>query len=172
MADAELNDQAEKTMSKKFEILPALHSVAEMHLTYKVKVPKDQWPRIISSTDAFKLLLPHYDDQLDTRELFLILALNRSNRVIGVYHVSSGGISGTVVDIKIIFATLLLAGASGVILSHNHPSGNTQPSNEDLTITGQIEKAAKILGITLYDHVIISSDKHFFSFADEGYIGR
>ncbi len=124
-------------------------------------------PRIQSSTDAARLIQPLLADL--NYETFYVLHLSRNNTLIKTEQVSKGGVSGTVVDAKIIFKSAIDALASGIILCHNHPSGNLQPSNEDLQITQQLVQAGKLLGITIYDHLIVSY-KGFFSFADEGYI--
>jgi DNA repair protein RadC len=100
-------------------------------------------------------------------EEFWILILNRSNQVIDKVRISQGGISGTVIDTRIILRSAIDKLASGLVLCHNHPSGNIQPSDADKKITEKIKTAANYMEINLLDHVIIA-DKNFFSFADEG----
>jgi DNA repair protein RadC len=95
------------------------------------------------------------------------MLLNRSNRVLGISCISKGGISGTVVDVKIILQTALKANASGLIISHNHPSGNLTASSEDIKITVKLKNACKLLDLSLLDHLIIT-DEGYLSFADEG----
>lgn len=102
-----------------------------------------------------------------SHEEFWILLLNRANRIIGKKGISKGGIAGTVVDPKIIFREALEARASGIILCHNHPSGNTQPSEADVQLTKKIKEAGRNLEITVLDHLIIAGSS-FYSFADEG----
>ena len=102
-------------------------------------------------------------------EEFWLLMLNRANRVIGRFKVSQGGLSGTVIDTRIILKKALDNLASSIIVCHNHPSGNKQPSDADVKITEKLKKAAEILEIKLLDHIIIA-DKSYFSFADEGLI--
>lgn len=102
-------------------------------------------------------------------EEFWLLMLNRANRVIGRFKVSQGGLSGTVIDTRIILKKALDNLASSIIVCHNHPSGNKQPSDADVKITEKLKKAAEILEIKLLDHIIIA-DKSYFSFADEGMI--
>lgn len=104
---------------------------------------------------------------MDFRESFKVLLLNRNNEVIGIYTLSIGGISGTTVDNKILFAITLKCLASSIIIAHNHQSGNLKPSSADLAITKKIKAGAKLLDIKLLDHIILSS-KGYFSFADEG----
>ncbi len=98
-----------------------------------------------------------------------MLLLNRYNRILGIFEASSGGVAGTVVDPKIIFVAALKANACSIINSHNHPSGNLQPSGADQDITQKIKLAGQFLDIKLFDHIIISSEG-YYSFADEGLI--
>ena len=126
----------------------------------------DQVP-VKSSEIVYKLFHPLLGDL--EHEEFWILMLNRANRVLGRYKVSLGGLSGTVIDTRIILNKALDNLASSIIVCHNHPSGNNQPSDADVKITGKLKKAAEMLEIKLLDHVIIA-DKSYFSFADEGLI--
>ncbi|WP_062546183.1 JAB domain-containing protein [Rufibacter tibetensis] len=100
-------------------------------------------------------------------EQFKVLLLNRNNRVLGEYGVSTGGVSGTVVDIKLILAAALLCCASAIILGHNYPSGNTQPSTVDKAMTKRVREAAAQMDIAVLDHIILTVDT-FYSFADDG----
>ncbi len=145
-----------------------LFKVAEVRLSYESIHPPEECPQIRQSQDAYKVLLDLWDkDTIDYLEHFLILLLSRSNRAIGVYTLSTGGISGTVVDTKVLFAMVLKSGASGIILSHNHPSNNLKPSNADIGLTKKIKEGSKVLDINLIDHLIISRFG-YYSFADEG----
>ena len=110
-----------------------------------------------------------WEDYIDLRERFVVIYLNRNNNVIGYYNVSSGGIYSTVVDPKLIFTTALLTGATGIILAHNHPSGNLKPSSTDIKITNNAIESGKLLSINILDHLIITS-KGYYSFTDEGLI--
>ena len=121
--------------------------------------------KISSSKDVFTLFHPILGD-LPHEELW-ILILNRSNHVIEKVRISQGGISGTVIDTRLILRNAIEKLASGLILCHNHPSGNTLPSDADKRITEKIQNAANFMEINLLDHLIIA-DKNFFSFADEG----
>ena len=94
--------------------------------------------------------------------------LNGANRLLGIYEVSKGGITSTVVDIRLILSVALKSAATGIILAHNHPSGNLQPSIQDKDITKKIQEASKLLDLTLFDHLIVISDSAYYSFADEG----
>lgn len=121
--------------------------------------------QISSSLDAFQHLGPRLEDHV--YEEFHVLLLSRSNRVISVSRVSQGGVSGTVVDPKRIFKLALEAGASCLILCHNHPSGNLTPSPQDIQITKNLHAAGKLLEIQVIDHLIICGQQ-YYSFADEG----
>ncbi|HRN94766.1 MAG TPA: DNA repair protein RadC [Chitinophagales bacterium] len=118
-----------------------------------------------SPNDAFEILQPHLADL--PHEVFMVLLLNRRNELIKKVQISSGGIAGTVVDTKMILKEAILNLCSSIVLAHNHPSGNTSPSQEDKKITQQLKEACKLMEITLYDHIIIGG-KNFFSFANEG----
>lgn len=120
-------------------------------------------PQITGSTDAFNTLRPHLLDL--PHEEFWIILLNRANQVIQLKRISSGGISGTVADVKMIFKEAIEQLASGIILAHNHPSGNKQPSSQDVSLTKKMKEAGKILEIPVLDHIIFAEDQ-FFSFAD------
>jgi DNA repair protein RadC len=120
-----------------------------------------------SSESVFRFFHPLLGD-LDHEEFWLLM-LNRANRVLGRFKVSQGGLSGTVIDTRIILKKALDNLASSIIVCHNHPSGNKQPSDADVKITEKLKKAAEMLEIKLLDHVIIA-DKSYFSFADEGLI--
>jgi DNA repair protein RadC len=129
--------------------------------------------QITSSKAVFDYLKPLYEPFIDWREYAYLICLDRANNIIGHYRVSEGGISGTVMDAKIILGIALKAQASGIILSHNHPSGNLQPSNADLTLTKKIKEACKLLDIALLDHLIMVAAPQpqsltYYSFADEG----
>lgn len=127
---------------------------------------KDKIP-VKSSETVFNIFHPLLGD-LDHEEFWLLM-LNRANKVLGRFKVSQGGLSGTVIDTRIILKKALDNLASSIIICHNHPSGNNQPSDADVKITEKLKKAAEMLEIKLLDHVIIA-DKSYFSFADEGLI--
>lgn len=120
-----------------------------------------------SSETVFSIFHPLMGDL--EHEEFWLLMLNRANRVSGKYKISQGGLSGTVIDTRIILKKALDQLASSIIVCHNHPSGNRQPSEADIKITEKLLKAAEMLEIKLLDHVIIA-DKSYFSFADEGLV--
>lgn len=119
--------------------------------------------KIQSSMSAYEVLQGDFQD-LAHEEFWLIL-LKRNNEVIRKEMISKGGISGTVVDAKIIFKRALDQTASGIILAHNHPSGNLNPSEEDISLTKRVKEAGKTLDIAILDHLIIT-DSDYYSFAD------
>ena len=130
-------------------------------------VPHAEKVPVKSSETIFKLFHPILGDL--EHEEFWLLMLNRANRVLGRFKVSQGGLSGTVIDTRIILKKALDNLSSSIIVCHNHPSGNKQPSDADVKITEKLKKAAEMLEIKFLDHVIIA-DKSYFSFADEGLI--
>ncbi len=121
-------------------------------------------PSITSSRASYDILKPIFYDL--THEEFWIILLTRANKVIQTFRVGIGGRSGTVADPKIIFKLAIENKASGMILAHNHPSGNLQPSKEDLRLTKKIQEAGVLLEIAVLDHIIFT-DNAYFSFADE-----
>ena len=123
--------------------------------------------RISSSRYAYDLLQPLLSDK--PYEEFWIILLNRANKVLGQKMISEGGISGTVVDPKKIFKMALEHHACGIILGHNHPSGNIQPSESDIRITQKLADAGRLLEISVLDHIILA-DNQYYSFSDEGAI--
>jgi len=144
----------------------AIAIVAALELGRRRKgTDKNVRSKITSSNDAYLALLPKMQD-LNTEE-FWVLMLNRQNEIIELKQISSGGVAGTVVDPKVIFKHALQFLASGIILSHNHPSGNLKPSKADLTITQKLKSAGESLEINVLDHLIIP-EQGYYSFADEG----
>jgi len=121
--------------------------------------------QIRSSKDVADIFQPLLSDLM--HEEFWILFLNRSNKVISRMKLSQGGISGTVTDVRIVMKKAIECLASGIIVCHNHPSGNLSPSESDSKITQKIKEAGNMMDIQLLDHLIIS-DKEYYSFADNG----
>ncbi len=124
--------------------------------------------KIGSSRDVFRIFQPLIGDL--GHEEFWLLMLNRANRVIGRSRISQGGLTGTVIDTRIILKNAIDQLASAIIVCHNHPSGNTQPSDSDIEITVKIRDAARLLDIRLLDHLVIG-EKSYLSFADEAIAG-
>jgi DNA repair protein RadC len=124
--------------------------------------------KVCSSSKAANLFRQFMDpDQLQYREMFYALFLNRNNEIVGLFKVSEGGISSTVVDPKVLLSQALLIGASGIIVCHNHPSGNIQPSQSDFNLTEKLKNAASYLDMSILDHVILT-ENNYYSFADMG----
>lgn len=150
--------------------LETLNNVSEIEVVYKrkVNVKLSERPMIKSSADCYSVFRHYWDDnKIELQEEFKVLFLNRSNRVLQLFTVSCGGITGTIADPRIILAAALKLGACGMILAHNHPSGSTKPSKADEELTKKIKYAAQFHDITVLDHVIITSEG-YLSFADEG----
>ncbi|WP_020526794.1 RadC family protein [Flexithrix dorotheae] len=122
-------------------------------------------PKITSANDAYQAIKPHLLDL--QHEEFWVILLNRANRVLKLEPISKGGVSGTIADPKIIFKVALDHVASGLILVHNHPSGNLNPSQADIKLTEKMKQAGKFLEIPVLDHLIFTND-NYFSFNDEG----
>lgn len=143
--------------------------VAEIQVSYRPAISRK--PQIRSILDAYTEFLPFYPKgTIALQERFFAMYLNRSNRVIGIFPVSSGGISGTCVDIRLVLSVALKVLATGVILCHNHPSGSLEPSAADKMITSKIKEACSFMDISLIDHLIISSGGDYYSFLNKGTI--
>lgn len=147
----------------------ALLQIAEVDIIYRSKVKPNDRPKVLTSNHAFECFWEIYDhDKIEYREAFYLMLINRQNRVLGICKISEGGITGTVVDIRNVFQAALKTNATSIILCHNHPSGNLQPSDADRALTRKIKNAGEIMDIKLIDHLIVSSDSMYYSFADEG----
>jgi len=143
-------------------------TVSEIELIYKTKVKNSERPQIKSSKDAYNLILTAWDhNKIEFFEQFKVLLLNQAHKVLGIYEISSGGIAGTVVDLRLIFSPALKANATSLMMIHNHPSGNLTASEADKQITRKVKEAGRLLDITLLDSLIITSES-YYSFADEG----
>jgi len=148
----------------------SLFQVSEIQVSYRPKFKASERPRVSTSEEVYSILINNWDlNIIELQEQFKIILLNRANRVIGIYEVSTGGMSGTLADPKLIFSAALKSCASGIILSHNHPSGNLIPSNADIALTRKLKTAGSFLDIDVHDHLIITNDG-YYSFADEGMI--
>ena len=138
---------------------------SEIKVTYHSK-PLD-FPKVNCSRDVYEIFLSHWDlNTIDFCEEFKIAIFNRSFQVLGVYHLSKGGIASTMVDPKIVFSIALKCNSSMIALCHNHPSGNLKPSEQDKRITEKIINGAKLLDIEIADHLIISKS-NYLSFKDD-----
>jgi DNA repair protein RadC len=144
----------------------AITIVASLELGRRRKeLDPEEKAKITSSKDAYDQISAHLLDL--PHEEFWVLLLNRANRVIKKVQISQGGVAGTVADPKIIFKSALEELASGVIIAHNHPSGNLNASQADIELTKKIKEGGRLLEIQLLDHIIVAGQK-YLSFADEG----
>ncbi len=143
-------------------------NIAEIEITYKTSTPYAEKPQIRSTEDAHEILRELFPN-IEHRERLVMLPLNKANRVLGSYTLSVGGIAGTVCDPVIVFQVCLSACAKGFIIAHNHPSGNLQPSQDDIELSRKLREGGKILGITLIDHIILT-EENYLSMNDEGLI--
>jgi len=142
------------------------YNVAEVELTYKPNYKQSERPTVSTAKEAYDIFISHWTmGRIDLIEEFKILLLNRRNRVLGMVDISVGGIAGTYVDPKVIFAVALKSGASGIILCHNHPSQDLKPSQADIGLTMKLQNGGKLLDICILDHLIVSNDG-FYSFSD------
>ncbi|MCC4226814.1 JAB domain-containing protein [Zunongwangia profunda] len=143
--------------------------VNEIAISYSGSLKINLLPKITCSHSAAELAYNQWNkDNIELHETFKIMLLNNANKVKGIYEVSTGGITGTLVDIRILFAVLLKSLATAVILLHNHPSGTLKPSEADKRLTQKIKNAAGLFDIKVIDHLILSPDGNYYSFADEG----
>lgn len=135
---------------KSLKQLEIIGNIAEITINYRNKVKLTEAPKIGDSYDAYQVLKNAWSDRIEHIEEFVILLLNRANKVLGLVKISQGGMSGTVADSKVIFQAALVSGASGIILSHNHPSGNLKPSLSDLQLTNKLKKSRLSIGFTYF----------------------
>ena len=146
--------------------------IAEVKLVYVTKVKPSERPSIKTSKEGQRSLFESWAyDNIEHVETCKMLLLSRSNKVLGITTISKGGVSGSLMDMKVIFQYAIKTNACGIIVAHNHPSGNATPSANDLKITRKIKEAGDILDIQLLDHIILTPEEEFYtSFADEGHI--
>ena len=142
--------------------------VAEVELSYKNTVPCKDRKKITNSLTAYHILQEVYPEgRIGYCESFKVLYLNNSLDVVACNTIAEGGITSTTVDLRLIMQGALLTNATAMVLSHNHPSGNTKPSRQDIELTERIKVAAKTLDIKVLDHIIVTTE-NYYSFADEG----
>jgi DNA repair protein RadC len=145
------------------------HTIHELEIKYLPSKINCKPVKITSSDSAFQLLKNVFDpDTIACQEEFIVLYLNRANNVLGTQKLSKGGLSGTIADIRLIYATALKTLSSAIILSHNHPSGHLLPSESDKLLTTKIIKAGEILEISVLDHLILTPNGEYYSFSDNG----
>ena len=143
--------------------------VAEIKVSYQPTISKK--PVIKTSLDAYNELKDFFPTEtIALQERFVTMYLNRANRVLGIYELSTGGITGTVADIRLILGVALKTASCSIVLCHNHPSGNLNPSTADKMLTQKIKEACSFLDISVMDHIILNPDGEYASFADEGWM--
>lgn len=145
-----------------------LYGVPQASLTFVSEGEKKK----IHNSDEMASILEHNWEAgtIDATESFYVALLDRSNSVKGIVLHSKGGLTGTVIDTRTILAAALLSLSSSIIVAHNHPSGNTQPSDADIKMTKKLKLAAEHMEIKLLDHIIITKSNGYFSFTNEGLI--
>ncbi len=160
-----------KNITNAQQLIDFLH-VAEVSLNYVKKVKPSDRLTVKCSGDAHKIFFDSWDQNtIEHKETFKMLLLNRANKVLGITTISEGGLSGTVTDVRLIYQYAIKGNASGIIICHNHPSGNVNPSESDQKITNKIKEAGNLLDIQLLDHIILTSEREIYrSLADEGQI--
>lgn len=145
-----------------------LFKITEVELIYRGKTKVAERPKVTCSREAHELFRRSWDpNRIELVEQFKILLLDRRNACIGISEISTGGIAGCVADPKIIFATALKARASGIILAHNHPSGNLTPSHADIELTKKLVFVGNALDMVIPDH-LLETKEGYYSFSDEG----
>lgn len=143
-----------------------LMKVSEIKVSYSNRNPKKV--KVTNSQIIYGVLIDHWDhDIIEYQEELKVVFLNKANIVLGIYEMSKGGISGTIVDNRIILGVALKCNASSIVVAHNHPSGNLNPSDADKTVTKKLKDACKLLDIEFLDHLIITK-LGYYSFNDEG----
>ncbi len=147
--------------------MQALTTVSEIQVSYQPAGKPIH--KISSSKDAYDILMNYYPQEtIHLKEHFVVLYLNNANKVMGVYRLSEGGMTATVADIRIVLGIALKVAARGLIISHNHPSGEIQPSGADKAITKKLKDACLLMDLTLCDHIIVSGNGDYYSFCDAG----
>ena len=136
---------------------------------YELRKNQTDFPKtkISNSEISYNFIKQFYSDDIEIYESFFLLLLNQQNHTIGSAKISQGGITGTVVDVKIIAKYVVDSLATSVILAHNHPSGNLTPSQQDMSITKKVKEALSLFDTIVLDHLILTVDG-FYSFADKG----
>lgn len=141
-----------------------LYKISEIELQYKPEMKAIDRPVLKCTDDVYQMFKQHWNmDLIELVEEFKVIFLNRSNAVLGILNVSTGGLTGVIADPRVIFVAALKSGATGLLLAHNHPSMNLNPSKEDIALTEKIKKAGQFLDIQIIDHLIIN-EKGYFSF--------
>lgn len=142
--------------------------VAEIAISYSQHIEHSKRIKVTTSKQAVEIFRYVWDEgTIELYESFMVILLNRNNRLNGVVPLAKGGITGTVVDIRLLFAIALKSASVSIIIAHNHPSGNLTPSEQDISMTKKVSASAELLDMKLLDHLIITKEG-CFSFADDG----
>ncbi|OEK01164.1 hypothetical protein BFP97_06410 [Roseivirga sp. 4D4] len=150
-----------KRLSTKFE---------EVQLIYKNKTLAKDRPSVKTPEQAYEIFIQNWNlDQISLLEEVKILLLDNSMKLMSIAAISKGGMTGALVDPRMIFATALKRRSHAIIMAHNHPTGNLKPSHADIKLSDTIAASGKVLGIQLIDHLIVTSD-HYCSLASDGYM--
>lgn len=149
---------------------PTLFQVTEVTIQYKSKIRQEDRPKISNSRDAENIFRNNWSQDIEMLEEVNVLFLNKANDVTGFYRLARGGVSGCVIDVKLVFAAALKHMAAAIIIAHNHPSGSLLPSRADLEITSKLKSAGEILDCPVLDHVILAPGTGYYSFADNNNI--
>ena len=123
--------------------------VAEIQISYNSKIPIAKRMKVTNSQHAYEIFLPKFEREMELREMSYMMLLNSNNRVKGIVYLGTGGTGGTVMDSIIILGTALKSLSNGIIMAHNHPSGNLTPSSTDIITTRELQKSAKIMKMKL-----------------------
>ncbi len=145
------------------------NKVNEIKVSYSSGIPPAHWQKISNSQEAYNVLYEYWDkNTIELQESFSVVLMNNSHNVKDIYQLSQGGISGTIVDLRLLFAVVLKTLSVSIILSHNHPSGNLKASKADIELTKKIKNAAAFFDINVVDHLILIPHGGYLSFADNG----
>ena len=145
------------------------NEVNEIKVSYCEKLGIIDSQPLTAPREVAELLYQNWDKgTIGLHETFKVLLFNQGNRVKGVYQASSGGLTGTLVDLRLLFAVVLKSVSPSIILAHNHPSGSNRASDADKKLTQRIKKAAELFDITVLDHLIILPNGNYFSFSENG----
>ena len=146
-----------------------LYTLNEITVYYSHKQKMSDQYQIMCSKNVYDLVINDWMIDIDYRESFKVLLLTRSNKVLGIANLFKGGISGVIVDVKMIYQVALTCNASGIILMHNHPSGNLKASAEDMKLTNKVIEVGKVMDLPVLDHLIVTSES-YLSMADKGLV--
>ncbi len=143
--------------------------VNEIKISYQGGIKAGSYKKVTGSQDAANILYDNWDrGNIEVQECFKVLLINNSHRVKGIYQISQGSLTGTLVDLRILFAVVLKSLSVAIILGHNHPSGKMRASSADRELTDRIKKAGEMFDIKLLDHLILAPDGDYYSFSDNG----